>query len=94
MNLATYGNAALYFDPNGSAKPGTGPRLLKWLLGGSVSLLTDGSNLGSPAVQSSYARASSPARYSRPGFILAVVPAQIGAKVYLLPMNGNYTNGT
>jgi len=82
-----YGNAASYYDVGPlAAAPPTGPRLVHWMAGGLLSLLTvNGSNLGVAALVP-YMRFGSPNRFAGLPFQHACL-LRTGKRSHLMPMS-------
>lgn len=94
FGAAAYGNAALYWDPNGVTQTGLGPTVSKWLIGNATQSLTINSNLGFPAL-SPYANFASPVRYGPSGpSAIVVFPVRFGVRFGIVPSTWSYPTAT
>lgn len=88
-----YGKAAIYYNPDGSLGSGapTGPKLVRWMVGGLASLITvNGSNLAtSPVTPYAFSYSSSvrflPGNSLTQGFTPCLMLT--GARRHVMPMN-------
>lgn len=94
FGAAAYGNAALYWDPNGIVASGLGPKVSKWLAGNATESLSISSNLGFPAL-SPYANFASPVRFHLSGpSAIVVFPVRFGVRFGIVPSTWNYAAAT